>query len=167
MAFSSRPQACEGCPANPTAMGFVPPSRPKDSRLVLVGLGPEEEDAWNSKPFQSTTPAGGRLDKWLHHSGISRLQIAIGNLIWCWLPAYRRKGRPGGLREPTEAELRWCWNAHAGPWLTSGEASVVVPVGVPATKFLMGIPKGKGAEKFLGTLNEVNLPPVGENTDAR
>jgi hypothetical protein len=36
-------------------------------------------------------------------------------------------------------------------------------VGVPAAKWLLGIDPDKGAEKFMGTMNEVNLPPVGEN----
>jgi hypothetical protein len=43
----------------------------------------------------------------------------------------------------------------------------VVPVGIPATKFLMGIPEDEGAEKFLGTLNIVDLPEVGKNNNER
>lgn len=167
MTYASRPQACSGCPANSSALGFVPPVTPLNSRLIFIGLSPGEEDAWNSKPFYPTTPIGNRLDKWLHHSGISRTQISIGNLIQCWLPAYRRKGVPSGIREPSSAELKWCWNAHVGPWLLTGEALIKVPVGVPATKFLMGIPKDKGAEKFLGTLNDVQFPPIRENLSAK
>jgi hypothetical protein len=60
--------------------------------------------------------------------------------------------------------MQWCWNAHVGPWLHSlGKDVVIVPVGIPAAKFILGIPEDKGAEKFLGTLNQCDLPPIGEN----
>ena len=60
--------------------------------------------------------------------------------------------------------MKWCWSAHVGPWISElGSNLIVVPVGTPATKFLMGIDPKKGAEKFMGTMNEVDLPPVGEN----
>jgi uracil-DNA glycosylase family 4 len=166
MAYAEKPLACEGCPANRpgNGLGFVPPAKPDHPRLILVGQGPGESDAWNSKPFYHLAPTGDRLNKWLYRAGISRTQIAIGNLVQCWLPGYRKKGIPSGNREPTQSEMKWCWNAHVGPWLTSGEGIVVVPVGIPATKFLMGIPPKKGAEKFLGTLNKVELPPVEKNS---
>lgn len=164
MAYAKRPTACEGCPANGHGLGFVPPTNPDGRLMTLVGQGPGEQDAWNSKAFYHLAPPGERLNKWLYHAGISRTKISVGNVIWCWLPAYRRKGVPSGTREPTRAEMKWCWNAHTGPWLQGEE--IVVPVGVPATKWIMGLDPKKGAEKFLGTLNEVQLPPVGENTRA-
>ena len=163
MGYESRPQSCEGCPANSWGVGWVPPAIPKKPRMILVGQGPGQQDAWNSKPFFHLAPIGERLNKWLYRSGISRTQLAIGNLIQCWLPKVKRQGSPDGNREPTRAEVQWCWNAHVGPWLNSGEELIVVPVGVPATRFLLGIPEGKGAEKFLGTMNEVELPPIGRN----
>ncbi len=168
MTYSQKPPACEGCPAKAGSVGFVPPSGPPDARLVLVGQGPGAQEAWNSEPFYKLAPIGERLTKWLYRSGISRTEIQLGNLVQCWLPKFYRKGIPDGNREPTQAETQFCWNAHVGPWLTKGESLVdpkriVVPVGIPATKFLMRIPKDKGAEKFLGTMNEVELPPIGEN----
>jgi hypothetical protein len=48
-----------------------------------------------------------------------------------------------------------------------GEDVVIIPVGIPSTKFLMGIPEDEGAEKYLGTLNDVELPRVGENNEPR
>ena len=136
--------------------------------MVLVGQGPGQQEAWNSEPFYRLAPIGERLTKWLYRSGISRTEIQLGNLVQCWLPKFYRKGIPDGNREPTRAEIKFCWNAHVGPWLVSGEElanprRIVVPVGVPAAKFLLGVPEGKGAEKFLGTMNEVPLPEIGKN----
>ena len=173
MAYVSRPPACSDCPANKWSAGFVPPSGPPDARLVFVGQGPGQQEAWNSQPFYPLAPIGQRFTKWLYRSGISRTEIQTGNLVQCWLPKTKKNGVPDGNREPTQAEISWCWNAFVGPWLHSGESPlggtttdrmrIVVPVGVPATKFLMGIDPKKGAEKFMGTMNEVELPLVGKN----
>jgi hypothetical protein len=93
------------------------------------------------------------------------------------LPDRKNKAQGYGNREPKPAEIQWCWNAHVHKWLTdfrSGLVShsetgdvrrVIVPVGVPATRFLLGIPKGKGAVKYFGTANERDLPSLGENDD--
>lgn len=166
--YSPKPLACQLCPASSIGIGFVPPSGPSDAKLVLVGQGPGQQEAWNSEPFFRLAPIGERLTKWLYRSGISRTEVLLGNLVQCWLPKFFRKGVPDGNREPTQAEIKFCWNAHVGPWLTLGEVAagptrVVVPVGVPAAKWIMGIPKDKGAEKFLGTMNQIELPPIGEN----
>ncbi len=136
-----------------------------------MGQGPGQQEAWNGTPFYPQAPIGERLTKWLYRSGISRTQISLGNLVQCWMPKTKRNGVGDGNREPTQAEIQWCWNAHVGPWLKSGEKEanpkrVVVPVGVPSTKWLLGIPKDKGAEKFIGTMNEVDLPEIKENPSA-
>lgn len=145
-------------------MGFVPPSIPSNPSMVLVGQGPGQQEAFNSKPFFHMAPIGERLNKWLYRSGISRTKIAIGNLVQCWLPEHKTKGPAQGNRAPTTDEARWCWNAHVGPWIhATSDDAVIVPVGVPATKFILGIDPDKGAEKFLGTLNRVTIPPIGEN----
>ena len=163
MTYAPKPPACSGCPAEKWSVGFCPPTIPKNPRMVLVGQGPGQQEAWNSKPFFHLAPIGERLNKWLYRSGWSRSWLSIGNLVQCWLPKTKRQGSPDGNREPTKAEMEWCWNAHVGPWLKSGENLIVVPVGIPAAKFLLGIPEGKGAEKFLGTMNDVELPPIGRN----
>jgi len=169
MAYQNKPKGCEGCPAYNYGVGFVPPSTPENPKLVLIGQGPGQQEAYNSKPFFYLAPIGERLNKWLYHAGISRTKIAIGNLVQCWLPATHRNGVPLGNREPTTQEMVWCWNAHVGPWIhrlmggNGDQRVVVVPVGVPASRFLLKIPPKKAADKFLGTLNWVELPELREN----
>ena len=166
MTFAAHPPACEGCPANKWGLGFVAPSGPEQAELVFVGQGPGQQEGWEGEPFYRLAPIGERFNKWLYRSdGISRLKVGVGNLVQCWLPKTKKGGVPDGNREPTEAEVQWCWNAHVGPWLHGAAPAIraLVPVGVPATRFLMGIPKDKGAEKFMGSLNEVDLPPLGVN----
>ncbi len=164
MSYAQKPKACKGCKAYEWGVGFVPPSIPKGARMILVGQGPGQEEAWNSKPFFHLAPIGERLNKWLYRSSWSRTHLAIGNLVQCWLPKVKRQGSPDGNREPTKAEVQWCWNAHVGPWLHSHDSLIKVPVGIPAARFLLGIPEDRGAEKFLGTMNDVELPPVERNS---
>jgi len=137
---------------------------------VLVGQGPGQQEAWNGVPFYPQAPIGERLMKWFYRSSNSRTHNTFGNLVQCWLPKSKKNGVGTGNREPTQAEIQFCWNAHVGPWLKYGDIAtdpektrVVVPVGIPAAKWLLGIPPKKGAEKFIGTMNEVELPPVGSN----
>lgn len=165
MTYAPKPPTCSGCPAAEWGVGFCPPAIPKNPRMVLVGQGPGQQEVWNSRPFFHLAPIGERLNKWLFRSGWSRTWLSIGNLVQCWLPKTKRQGSPDGNREPTRAEMEWCWNAHVGPWLQSHEGLIVVPVGIPAARFLLGIPEGKGAEKFLGTMNDVDLPPIGRNKE--
>ncbi len=162
--FSPKPPTCSGCPAENWGLGFVPPSGPSDAELFLIGQGPGEQEAFNNQPFYPLAPIGERMEKWLGRAGISRHRILISNVVQCWLPA-KKTPSPVGNREPSLSEMKWCWNAHLGPLLQSLETSlrVIVPVGIPATRFLHGIPEGKGAEKYMGTIGEVTLPEVGEN----
>ena len=164
--FASKPSGCIGCPAEKWGLGFVEPEGPEDAPLFLVGQGPGEQEAWNGVPFYHLAPIGERMERWLGRAGISRRHILIGNIVQCWLP-FKKSPSPQGNREPTLAEMKWCWNAHVGPkvndLLESSSLRVIVPVGIPATRFLHQIPEGKGVEKYMGTLNEIQLPEIGEN----
>lgn len=166
MSFQPKPAACIGCDAYEKGQGFVPPSGPEKPEWIFIGQGPGEQEGWNSTPFFYQAPIGERFNKWLHRSGVSRLKVGVGNLVQCWLPSHWNRGGASGNREPTNAEVQWCWNAHVGPWLHGADPGirVISPVGVPATRFLLGIPKDKGAEKFMGTMVERDLPPLGENS---
>lgn len=123
-ATRSRPPACEGCPANATASGFVPPTGPNDARLAIVGQGPGADEAALSEPFVG--PSGRHLNRWLARAGVPRERCAVSNIVWCHLPKNRK---------PTTREITHCWDAHVGPHLRSlPNLRVVVAVGVPAAK---------------------------------
>lgn len=153
MAPRQRPPSCHGCPAHTSgAVGFVPGVGPQEAVVALVGQGPGEAEAEFSTPFYPEAPSGARLTKWLHRSGFQRTEVAIGNVVQCQLP---------GNREPTRAEAAYCWQRHVGPWLASfPNLTHVVPVGVPATKWLLGLDWDRAAERFAGTTQLVELPPV-------
>ena len=122
-----RPPTCEGCPAHPTSLGWVPPTGPPTATLALVGQGPGREEAYESRPFVGVS--GRLLDRWLSRAGIDRDTIHITNTVWCHLP---------GNRPPTPAEQTHCWDRHVGPTLHSlPHLRVVVPVGIEAQRLLL------------------------------
>lgn len=155
-------------------MGFVPPVGPKDSVVAFVGQGPGESEAYSNQPFHPNAPSGSRLTSWLYAAHFQRCDVAIGNVIQCWLPKTKVKGSGRGNRDPVFKEIQWCWNAHVGPWLHDLNGRFVpkfdedlfwtVPVGTPAAKFLLGIPWGKGGERYAGTVTRCELPEIGVNS---
>ena len=141
----TRPSTCEGCPAHATARGWVPPTGPSDAIMVLVGQGPGSDEATFGEPFIG--PSGQTLDRWLVRAGVPREKVAIGNIVQCQLP---------GNREPKPREVQHCWRAHIRPWLNSlRNARVVVPIGVPAMKALMG---KDATASIAGTLQKAEVP---------
>jgi len=154
MSFSQKPKSCLGCSAYEWGMGFLPPQGPPESPLVLLGTGPTESQAWNSGPLVLE-----RMEHWLGEAGIPPREILIGNLVQCWLPL-RRNPTPDGTREPTQAEIKFCWKAHILPILDKLaplSRRVLVPVGLPATRWILGLGEGS-TEKYIGTIQEVELP---------
>jgi uracil-DNA glycosylase family 4 len=161
--FASKPKACEGCPAYDWGVGFVPPTGPRNPpEIAVVGQGPGDTEAQESIPFHPDAPSGWRITRWLNQAGLNRSDLAIGNIVQCWLPARKTKGHPTGNREPTQGEVEFCYRKHVGPWLRGMEhLKWVIPVGVPARKFLMKESvKDPGQEKWVGTRIKGTLPPV-------
>jgi uracil-DNA glycosylase family 4 len=162
--LSEKPDSCEGCPAFEWGIGFVPPIGPSNCRIAFVGQGPGESEAYSNVPFHPNAPSGSRLTSWLHLSHFQRCDVGIGNIVQCWLPKTKVKGSGRGNRDPLFSEIQWCWNVHVGEWLKSlPELEWVIPVGVPAAKFLLGIPWKKGGERYAGTVTLCELPPIGRN----
>ena len=177
--LSEKSKLCVGCPAHEWGIGFVPFIGPPGSKIAFVGQGPGESEAYSNVPFHPNAPSGSRLTRWLHLSHFQRCDVVIGNIVQCWLPKSKVKGSGRGNRDPTFKEAQWCWNAHVGPYLhglvdnfipspeISGtiptERFWVIPVGIPAAKFLLGIPFNKGGEKYAGTVQLCELPIIGVN----
>jgi DNA polymerase len=143
-----RPPTCEGCPAHPTSLGWVPPIGPTTATIALIGQGPGREEAYESIPFVGAS--GRMLDRWLMHAGLSREALHITNTVWCHLP---------GNRPPTLTETTHCWDHHVGPTLHSlPNLRVVVPVGIAAQRLLLWS-EGPG-ERLVGGVYRVRLPAV-------
>ena len=51
MSLTTKPKACEKCPAYEWGVGFVPPENLTTHRFALVGQGPGETEALTSRPF--------------------------------------------------------------------------------------------------------------------
>lgn len=123
------PPKCSGCPAIPSAEGFIPPSGPTDARLAICGQGGGTDEAALAEPWVG--PAGRHLRKWAAKAGIPIEKCALTNVVWCHLQ---------GNRKPTPKEVAFCWDAHVGPHLRSlPNLRVIVAAGVPAAqKFIKG-----------------------------
>lgn len=144
-----RPPACDGCPANATARGFVPPTGPTNAIMAICGQGPGADEAAFGEPFIGTS--GTMLNRWLASAGIPREKLAINNVVQCQLP---------GNREPHKREAQHCWRAHVRPWLASlTELRVIVPVGVPAMEVLID---PECSASVAGTLHPIPMPWKGD-----
>ncbi len=155
-----KPPPCVQCPAYKWGISFVPPTGPTDAKFAVIGQGPGEQEAAFGTPFFEQAPAGWRLSKWIRRSGLQRSGVWIGNVVQCWMPQRKdSRGRGYGNREPTHAEVTYCWKAHVGPAMRklTGQPHLV-PVGAASARWFLGIPKGKGVEKFMGTTQMVELP---------
>ncbi len=160
MSFQPLPPACKDCPAYEWGLGYLPPSGPPSSQLILIGTGPTESQAWNQGP-----PVGERMDGWLAQAGIPKREILVGNLVQCWLPL-RKKPTPDGTRDPTRKEMEFCWQAHLKPaldTLSSAKRRVLVPVGLVSSRFFLGLSPDAGVEKYIGTIPRCRSGKVHRN----
>lgn len=162
----SRPPECQGCPADAWGVSFVPSIHHDNPKYCFIGQGPGEQEANTGVPFNPQAQAGWRLTRWMNRCGIPRTDCFISNVVWCWLPKTKSGGQFGKeSRPPTQAEVQYCWDRHLGPQLHAMSTEVpIFTVGAPATKWILGIPWDKGADRYVGTPNYITLPPVGDIT---
>ena len=157
--MNEKPSVCDKCPARSAGLGFVSPEAPQvGGRLCLIGQGPGQIEAETGRPFNPDAPSGFLLTKWLHQAGIPRSWCTITNIVWCWLPRGWKAGQPYGNREPTDAEMSYCYQHHLRPYLDENHPStggVIVTIGDPASRFFLGIEK---VGRYRGTVNERYLP---------
>lgn len=123
-----KPPTCAGCPAAAVGVGYVPGLGPTTASIALVGQGPGRIEALTGRPFAG--PSGQVLDRWLAAAGIRRKDCWITNVVQCQLP---------GDRTPTKRERDYCTARHTYPELAAlPNLRVVVPIGIPAAKALLG-----------------------------
>ena len=137
----TKPKSCEGCAAYRVGRGFVPPAIVPNPKYLLIGSGPTSDEYLDGQPF--TGFAGRRLDSWLTRAGISRADCTLAHVVQCQLPY--EKGAP---REPTAHEIDHCRGAYWGQVVDGAE--LVIPLGIGATKALLG---RKASSKDIGNLH--------------
>jgi len=162
--MTTKPDTCQGCPAQDWGIGYVTWCGPSDPDYIWIGQGPGEQEANTGVPFNPQAPAGWRLTHWMNRCGIPRTRSWLSNIVWCWLPKTKSdKGYAKKSRGPTRAEAQYCWDRHLGPLLHDLDPNVpIFTVGAPATKWILGMPWDKGADRYVGTPNMVELPVIGD-----
>ena len=103
--------------------------------LMFVGEGPGAEEDLRGEPFVGR--AGQKLDDMIRAIGLTREQVYIANVVKC---------RPPGNRDPEPDEVATC-----SPFLVrqieSIRPKVIVTLGLPAARTLLGLRSGIGAAR--------------------
>jgi DNA polymerase len=124
---------CLGCPLYKTGTQTVFGEGAKESRIMMVGEQPGDQEDKAGKPFVG--PAGQMLDSALEEVGIDRNEVYVTNTVkhFKWEPRGTRRIHA----KPNAREVQAC-----KPWLTA-EMQVVKPqmvvcLGATAAQALMG-----------------------------
>ena len=124
---------CRGCPLYRKATQAVFGEGPRDSRLVLVGEQPGDQEDREGRPFVG--PAGTLLDRALAEAGVPRGEVYVTNVVKHF------KFEPRGKRRihatPDRAEVEAC-----RPWLFRElqliEPRLIVCLGATAARAFFG-----------------------------
>jgi uracil-DNA glycosylase family 4 len=122
----------DGCGLKKTATNLVFVDGNPDARLLFIGEGPGAEEDRQGLPFVG--PSGRLLDKMLASIGSQRPDVLISNTVF-W--------RPPGNRTPTPQETATCM-PFVERLIELVDPDVLVPLGGPAAKSLLGETQGIG-----------------------
>ncbi len=122
----------DGCGLKKTATNLVFVDGNADARLLFIGEGPGAEEDRQGLPFVG--PSGRLLDKMLVSIGLQRPDVLISNTVF-W--------RPPGNRTPTPQETATCM-PFIERLIELVDPDVLVPLGGPAAKSLLGETQGIG-----------------------
>jgi uracil-DNA glycosylase len=124
---------CRGCDLYQHATQVVFGEGPKDSKVVMVGEQPGDEEDRKGHPFVG--PSGRLLSKAMHEAGLDREKIYVTNAVKHFKFVERGKRRIHS--KPSAIEISAC---H--PWLEAELDSIkpelVVCLGATAAQSLMG-----------------------------
>ncbi len=122
----------DGCALKKTATNLVFVDGNPDADVLLIGEGPGAEEDRQGLPFVG--PSGRLLDKMLGSIGLTRADVLISNTVF-W--------RPPGNRTPTPQETATCM-PFVERLIELTDPKVLVPLGGPAAKSLLGQTQGIG-----------------------
>lgn len=132
-------KGCTKCPLHENRIHTVFGEGDPAAKLMFIGEGPGENEDLTGRPFVGK--AGGLLDKMIAGMGLAREDVYIANVVKC---------RPPGNRVPTALEVATCTSAHLHKQIEWIRPSVIVTLGLPATRHLLGLklPMGKMRGKW-------------------
>ena len=125
--------ACRGCDLYRNATQVVFGEGPQDSKVVMVGEQPGDEEDWKGHPFVG--PSGRLLSKAMEEAGLAREKIYVTNAVKHF--KFLERGKRRIHAKPNGIEISAC-----RPWLEaeleSIEPELVVCLGATAAQSLMG-----------------------------
>jgi uracil-DNA glycosylase len=95
--LSAAVHSCRRCPLGHSRTRAVPGVGPVDSRIMIVGEAPGQNEDQQGEPFVGA--AGKLLDQLLRGIGLTRADVFITNILKC---------RPPGNRDPQPLEVEAC-----------------------------------------------------------
>jgi uracil-DNA glycosylase family 4 len=122
----------DGCALKKTATNLVFVDGNPKAEVLFIGEGPGAEEDRQGVPFVG--PSGRLLDKMLESIGLKRADVLISNTVF-W--------RPPGNRTPTPQETAACM-PFVERLVELTDPKVLVPLGGPAAKSLLGQTQGIG-----------------------
>jgi uracil-DNA glycosylase family 4 len=122
----------DGCALKKTATNLVFTDGNPKADVLFIGEGPGAEEDRQGVPFVG--PSGRLLDKMLASIGLAREDVLISNTVF-W--------RPPGNRTPTPQETAACM-PFVERLIELTDPKVLVPLGGPAAKSLLGQTQGIG-----------------------
>lgn len=122
----------DGCALKKTATNLVFVDGNPKAQVLFIGEGPGAEEDRQGVPFVG--PSGRLLDKMLESIGLKRADVLISNTVF-W--------RPPGNRTPTPQETAACM-PFVERLVELSDPRVLVPLGGPAAKSLLGQTQGIG-----------------------
>ncbi|MAH84745.1 MAG: hypothetical protein CBB68_10485 [Rhodospirillaceae bacterium TMED8] len=125
-------ESFEGCTLMKTATNLVFADGQIGSKILFIGEAPGAEEDREGVPFVG--PSGRLLDKMLASIELRRSDVMISNLVF-W--------RPPGNRTPTQQEAAICM-PFVERLIELVSPQILVPLGGPAAKSLLGQTQGIG-----------------------
>jgi len=123
-------RTCTACPLCRSRTKTVFGEGNSNAQLMFVGEGPGRNEDQQGRPFVGA--AGDMLNKQIAAMGLNRQEVYIANVVKC---------RPPNNRAPTSTETQACWG-YLKRQIQAIEPSVIITLGGPATKLLLGTMQG-------------------------
>jgi uracil-DNA glycosylase family 4 len=121
-------RVCTRCRLHESRTHAVPGEGDPRAPIVLIGEAPGRREDETGRPFMG--PSGKFLDEMMTLAALARDRVFITSVTKC---------RPPGNRTPRADEIETCVAAHLRRQLAAIEPQVLVLLGAPAARGVLGI----------------------------